>query len=66
MGSSTRRCASSNDVYTAAWMTAECASVLYEHDPDRIRQAVERYAEPVRSLGYVKLIARYEELLSRT
>ena len=60
-----RTVADANDVYTAAWLTAECASVLYEQDPERIRQAVERYADPVRALGYVRLITRYEELLSR-
>jgi len=61
-----RTLADASDVYTAAWLTAECATVLYEHDPERIRQAVERFSEQVRSLGYVRLIARYEELLSRT
>ena len=60
-----RTIADANDVYTAAWLTAECASVLHDEDPERVRQAVERYADPVRALGYVRLIARYDELLSR-
>ena len=61
-----RTLADANDVYTAAWLTAECATVLYEHDPELIRHAIERFADQVRSLGYVRLISRYEELLSRT
>ena len=61
-----RTLADASDVYTAAWFTAECAGVLYEQDPERIRAAVERFADAVREQGYSELIKRYDELLART
>jgi tetratricopeptide (TPR) repeat protein len=60
-----RTLADASDVYTAAWLTAECATVLYDHDPERIRTAVERFADAVRDQGYTELIKRYDELLAR-
>ena len=57
---------SASDVYSAAWLTAECAEVLFEHDPTHIRSSVLRYAERVKGLGYTEMSRRYEVLLSRT
>jgi diguanylate cyclase (GGDEF)-like protein len=57
---------SSADVYSAAWLTAECAEVLYKHDPTHIRSSVLRYAERVKGLGYAEMSRRYEVLLSKT
>jgi tetratricopeptide (TPR) repeat protein len=54
------------DVYSAAWLTAECAEVLYRHDPIHIRSSVLRYAERVRGLGYAEMSRRYETILSKT
>jgi tetratricopeptide (TPR) repeat protein len=54
-----------SDIYTAAWLTAECAEVLFEHDPERVRGAVERFSQPVRDQGYTELIKRYDALLTR-
>jgi predicted ATPase len=56
----------SADVYSAAWLTAECAEVLYKHDPTQIRSSVLRFAERVKGLGYAEMSRRYEVLLSRT
>jgi tetratricopeptide (TPR) repeat protein len=57
---------SSSDVYSAAWLTAECAEVLYKHDPTHVRSSVMRYAERVKGLGYAEMSRRYEVLLSKT
>jgi diguanylate cyclase (GGDEF)-like protein len=56
----------SSDVYCAAWLTAECAEVLYKHDPTHVRSSVLRYAERVKGLGYAEMSRRYEVLLSKT
>jgi tetratricopeptide (TPR) repeat protein len=58
--------ASSPDVYSAAWLTAECAEVLYTHDPTHVRSSVLRFADRVKGLGYAEMTRRYEVLLSRT
>jgi tetratricopeptide (TPR) repeat protein len=55
-----------SDVYSAAWLTAECAEVLFKHDPSHIRSSVLRYAERVKGLGYAEMSRRYEVLLSKT
>ena len=60
-----RTLADASDVYSAAWLTAECGDVLLDHDPDRIRSAVERFAEQIRGLGYASMVKRYDDLLSR-
>ena len=60
-----RTLSDASDVYSAAWLTAECGECLLDHDPERIRSAVERFAEQIRGLGYMSMIRRYEELLSR-
>jgi tetratricopeptide (TPR) repeat protein len=57
---------SSSDVYSAAWITAECAEVLFKHDPIHVRSSVLRYAERVKGLGYAEMSRRYELLLSKT
>jgi hypothetical protein len=50
------------DVYVAAWLTATCAPALFSADPDRLRVAIERYAEAVERLGYVGMTKRYKAL----
>lgn len=58
--------AEANDLYCAAWLTVECAALLMDHDPDRIRPSVTRYVDRVKSLGLEEMNRRYAALLART
>ncbi|HUF26401.1 MAG TPA: diguanylate cyclase [Gemmatimonadaceae bacterium] len=58
--------AEANDVYSAAWLAAECADLLYQHDPAHMRSTVTRYAERMKELGYGEMSRKYEALLTRT
>jgi hypothetical protein len=59
---SARRLAEEFDVYSAAWLTAQCADVLFASYPEQIQQAVQRYAGQVQSLGFADLVRKYKEL----
>ena len=53
------------DLYTAAWLTAECAPSLFEHEPILMKEWIRRYADRVESLGYTQMSKRYLDLLAR-
>jgi tetratricopeptide (TPR) repeat protein len=57
-----RELAEGKDLYSALWLTAECAPLLRAHDADRVRAVVDRYAERVARLGSVEMRVRYERL----
>ena len=61
-----RAMAEENDLYSAVWLTAECADILYEHDPALMHSSVARYADRVKDLGYSGMTKRYAELLARS
>lgn len=50
------------DLYTAAWLTAECAPLLRPHAPAVVARAVAHYAALVEPLGYGVMTSRYAEL----
>ena len=50
------------DLYTAAWLTAECATLLRAHAPAVVARTVAFYAERVGALGYHDLTRRYAML----
>ena len=50
------------DLYTAAWLTAECAPLLRPHAPDVVARGVAHYAARVGPLGYGVMTSRYAEL----
>ena len=58
--------AEANDVYSAAWLAAECSDLLRRHDPDRMRTTLTSYADRVRELGYGEMGRRCEDILTRT
>jgi len=58
--------AESTDFYCAAWLTAECADILLEHDREEIRESVNRFAPRVKVLGLTEISKKYEDLLART
>lgn len=51
--------------YAAPWLTAACAEVLLPHAAERVRGAVNRFAERTRTLGFAEISRRYEALLAR-
>ena len=53
------------DVYGAAWLTAQCADVLKEHDPVVMQASLHRYAARAEGLGYTAVSKRYGELLAQ-
>jgi hypothetical protein len=57
--------AESSDRYGAAWITAQCAEFLLEHDPARVRTCVQQYAGWVKEYGYNEMSRRYDDLLAR-
>src|SRR6185295_9318407 len=58
---SARRLAEEFDVYSAAWLTAQCADVLFSLYPEQIQQAIQRYSGQVQSLGFSELVRKYEK-----
>ena len=59
---SARQLAEEFDVYSAAWLTAQCADVLFTMYPEQIQRAIQRYAGQVQSLGFAELVRKYEKL----
>ena len=59
---SARKLAEEFDVYSAAWLTAACADILFSTYPDQIRSAVQRYSGQVGALGFADLTRKYQEL----
>jgi tetratricopeptide (TPR) repeat protein len=59
---SARGLAEEYDVYSAAWLTAACADLLFAHYPDQMRAAIQRYAPQVGALGFTDLTRKYEIL----
>ncbi len=59
---SARVLAESADLFSAAWLTATCASALFEIDRGVTRTAMERYASRVTSLGFTTLNEKFRSL----
>jgi len=53
-----------SDLYTAAWLTANCGRTLLSLDPRRIRTWIERFRSPVQEFGYAGISKRLNELLN--
>ena len=54
--------AESSDLYTAAWLTANCGRRLVSLAPDRMRQWIDRYRSPIEQFGYTGIAKRFKEL----
>ena len=52
------------DVYSAAWLAAECAEAMDGQERSQIRPYLERFAERARELGYPEMAKRYDALLT--
>lgn len=50
------------DTYSAAWLTAECGSILAPHAGQVVRERIAEYRGSVESLGYAEIRRRYAEL----
>jgi tetratricopeptide (TPR) repeat protein len=50
------------DIYSVAWLTAECAELLRPYYPEEILATVQKYSGQVASLGFTELIRKYQEL----
>ncbi|MFL5614694.1 MAG: ATP-binding protein [Gemmatimonadaceae bacterium] len=55
--------AESSDLYTAAWLTANCGRTLLSHSPERMRTWIDRYRSRVDEFGYVAIAKRLNELV---
>jgi tetratricopeptide (TPR) repeat protein len=55
--------AESSDLYTAAWLTANCGRTLLSHAPERMRTWIERYRSRVDEFGYAAIARRLSELV---
>jgi len=56
--------AESSDLYTAAWLTANCGRTLLPLAPDRMRTWIERFRSPIDEFGYAGIAKRFNELIS--
>ena len=56
--------AASSDLYTAAWLTANCGRTLLILAPERMRTWIERFRSPVEEFGYAGIAKRINELLT--
>jgi len=54
--------AESSDLYTAAWLTANCGRSLVPLAPERMRQWIDRFRSPVEQFGYTGIAKRFKEL----
>ena len=54
--------ADGSDLYSAAWLTAECAPLLDAHDHGLVRERVAYYAGRVGELGFPDMTRRYAGL----
>lgn len=55
--------AESSDLYTAAWLTANCGRTLLPLAPDRMRTWIERFRSPIGEFGYAGIVKRFNELV---
>jgi tetratricopeptide (TPR) repeat protein len=55
--------AESSDLYTAAWLTANCGRTLLSLTPERMRTWIERFRSPVEEFGYAGIAKRFNELV---
>jgi tetratricopeptide (TPR) repeat protein len=55
--------AESSDLYTAAWLTANCGRTLLSLAPERMRNWIERFRSPVDKFGYAGIAKRFNELV---
>jgi hypothetical protein len=53
-----------SDLYTAAWLTANCGRTLLSLDPERMRTWIERFRSPVEEFGYAGISKRFNELMT--
>jgi predicted ATPase len=54
--------AESSDLYTAAWLTANCGRTLLPLAQDRMEKWIERYRSPINQFGYTGIAKRFKEL----
>jgi tetratricopeptide (TPR) repeat protein len=54
--------AESSDLYTAAWLTANCGRTLLSLAPDRMSTWIERYRSPIDEFGYTGIAKLFKEL----
>ncbi len=57
-----RALADAADLFSAAWLTAACATALYAIDRGVARAAVERYTSRAASLGFMALAEKFRSL----
>jgi diguanylate cyclase (GGDEF)-like protein len=55
--------AESSDLYTAAWLTANCGRTLLSHAPEQMRTWIERFRSQVEEFGYAAIARRFNELV---
>ena len=56
--------AESSDLYTAAWLTANCGRTLLSLAPERLRGWIERFRSPAEEFGYAGISKRFNELIN--
>jgi diguanylate cyclase (GGDEF)-like protein len=55
--------AESSDLYTAAWLTANCGRTLLSLAPERMRTWIERFRSPMEEFGYVGIAKQFNDLM---
>ena len=55
--------AESSDLYTAAWLTANCGRTLLPLASDRMRAWIERFRSPIEEFGYAGIAKQFNELV---
>ncbi|HKN65102.1 MAG TPA: diguanylate cyclase [Gemmatimonadaceae bacterium] len=53
-----------SDLYTAAWLTANCGRTLLSLAPERMRPWIERFRSPAEEFGYAGISKRFNELMN--
>ena len=56
--------AESSDLYTAAWLTANCGRTLLPLAPERMRTWIERFRSPIDEFGYTGIAKQFNELVA--
>lgn len=55
--------AEASDLYTGAWLTANCGRTLLSLAPERMRIWIERFRSPIAEFGYTGIAKRFNELV---
>ena len=56
--------AEASDLYTAAWLTANCGRTLLPLAPERMRTWIERFRSPIDEFGYTGIAKLFNELVA--